>query len=138
MSADVVVSGPGCEGRRMPSRGAGVSLAQTLASGLATDGAFYVRTVEGRPLARVERRGGSVFTVALPDLIGPERSEGPYVAPLTHTEDELAVAFGGPSQAEPGHTSCKSGVFRSVKVVAESLTRGLGAAGRGYEGGRTT
>lgn len=80
VNADVVVSGPGCEGRTMPNPGAGVSLAQTLASGLSVDGAFYVRALDGRPLARIERRGTTVLTFALDrdpsDLLIPNVSEG--------------------------------------------------------------
>lgn len=47
------VTGPGCEGRRAPSAGSGLSLAQTLASRAAEPGTWYVRGPE------------STFTVTL-------------------------------------------------------------------------
>jgi len=71
------------------------------------------------------------------DLIGPERSEGPYVAPPTYAQDAAHEPAQDALDVHVGHNSCKSALFRSDRADAEILSRRVEAAGRGYEGSQT-
>lgn len=62
----VLVTGPGCEGRRAPNENAGMSLALHLATRLDRDAAFYVRDADGRVIARVNREGRAYTTTRRP------------------------------------------------------------------------
>jgi hypothetical protein len=73
-----------------------------------------------------------------PDLTGPERSEGPYVAPLTHTLERVLEPIEDAAQAYAGHTSCKSQVFGSPGAAPAADLGPAAALGRArYEGRRT-
>lgn len=58
----VLVTGPGCEGRKAPNESAGMSLALFLATKQESDCAFYVRDADGTVVARVNREGRSYTT----------------------------------------------------------------------------
>lgn len=62
----VLVSGPGCEGRRAPNENAGMSLALHLAMRADADCVFYVRNSDGRVFARVTRQGSTFTTFRRP------------------------------------------------------------------------
>jgi hypothetical protein len=73
------------------------------------------------------------------DLIGPERSEGPYIAPKGHRGGanvvrELVEQYVG---AHPEDIPALCELLTYSEAVSEGAESGLDERGRGYEGHRT-